>query len=798
MRTGGKADAVQVLGDAVAQLDGKPGGDREPGHRAAESQLRLPEPRSRSGEARADLVWCRRIATENGHDLIAAKALHNLGYCDLLAGDIPGRASAVQRGRRRVPAERARISPRAGDGQGHARCSRPGSPATPPASWTSAMAISRRRRLDQNLCAEAQLARAQAALAAGELAAARRWAAAAQRRFRQRGNLTLGRRGRAHPAARPVASPRAAGRRSPPRRWCSRRGCATAGWSTTRTWPNCSRRAPCSRPGSLDAGQRGSSRRCPAAGPTYRWASACCAGWSGPSWRSRGKPARGGAGRAPGGPGPGAGPAGPARQRRPADRHGRPRRGPGGGRPAAGAGAEVGAAGVRLAGTLAGAGVPGQAGAAARRPAGGGRRWPSCASSACRIREAELNGERDPAMAARQAELRREIREHDWKASGLGEATAQASLGEVSAALEESGQTLVGIVARPGEMIAVVAGRGRARLVRLGDFEAAAEAARRLNADLDTLAGRRLPARLETVIRESIRHQARPADGRDHRAAAVARSATAASCSSRRARWPAFPGARCPTCAAGRSPCPRPRPPGWRPGAAGRPRRPAGAAGTPLLVAGPDLEHAAREVTEIARCYPGCRPLLAETATVSATLRALDGAPLAHLAAHGHHDQENFLFSQGRPGRRPADGLRHPAAHGRSPARGPVLLRRRADRRAAGRGDPRLHRGPALHRHRHGDRQRHPGGRRRRRRHDDRLPSAARGRDQARRGARRGHGRASRSARSSASAAASSSRPLSADGAGGGHRGGAVPGRGASRGGQRPSRWRRYGSSPGR
>ena len=68
--------------------------------------------------------------------------------------------------------------------------------------------------------------------------------------------------------------------------------------------------------------------------------------------------------------------------------------------------------------------------------------------------------------------------------------------------------------------------------------------------------------------------------------------------------------------------------------------------GPPLLVAGPDLEHAAREVTEIAQCYPGCRPLLPDTATVSATLHALDGAPLAHLAAHGHHDQENFLFSR--------------------------------------------------------------------------------------------------------------------------------------------------------
>ena len=72
---------------------------------------------------------------------------------------------------------------------------------------------------------------------------------------------------------------------------------------------------------------------------------------------------------------------------------------------------------------------------------------------------------------------------------------------------------------------------------------------------------------------------------------------------------------------------------------------PLSSAWSPLLVAGPDLEHAAREVTEIAKSYPGCRPLLADAATVGAALRAMDGAPLAHLAAHGHHDQENVLFS---------------------------------------------------------------------------------------------------------------------------------------------------------
>jgi CHAT domain-containing protein len=69
-------------------------------------------------------------------------------------------------------------------------------------------------------------------------------------------------------------------------------------------------------------------------------------------------------------------------------------------------------------------------------------------------------------------------------------------------------------------------------------------------------------------------------------------------------------------------------------------------AGPPLLVAGPDLEHAAAEVTQIAKGYAGCRMLLPEAATVSATLHALDGVPLAHLAAHGHHDGENVLFSR--------------------------------------------------------------------------------------------------------------------------------------------------------
>ena len=96
----------------------------------------------------------------------------------------------------------------------------------------------------------------------------------------------------------------------------------------------------------------------------------------------------------------------------------------------------LGAAGVRLAGTLPGAGVPGQAGTPARRPAGRGT--PRRAASAQLPDPGGRTQRRtDPAMTARHTELRRAIKEHGWQASGLGHAAAQASLGEVSAALEQ-------------------------------------------------------------------------------------------------------------------------------------------------------------------------------------------------------------------------------------------------------------------------------------------------------------------------------------------------------------------------
>ena len=156
-------------------------------------------------------------------------------------------------------------------------------------------------------------------------------------------------------------------------------------------------------------------------------------------------------------------------------------------------------------------------------------------------------------------------------------------------------------------MLAVVVRRGSVRLVRLGDFEAAAEAARRLNADLDTLAGRRLPARLEAVIRESIRHQTevltaeiiaplRSSLGDD--GVVFVPAGPLASIP-----WSVLPDLRgrpvtvCPSASSWLA--------AWRRGLAAAERPPGR---PPLLVAGPDLEHAAREVTEIAKVLSGLPP----------------------------------------------------------------------------------------------------------------------------------------------------------------------------------------------
>jgi len=63
------------------------------------------------------------------------------------------------------------------------------------------------------------------------------------------------------------------------------------------------------------------------------------------------------------------------------------------------------------------------------------------------------------------------------------------------------------------------------------------------------------------------------------------------------------------------------------------------------FVAGPGLRHASAEVRELGELRPGATVLTGKAATVQATLAALEGAALAHLACHGHFRADSPLFS---------------------------------------------------------------------------------------------------------------------------------------------------------
>jgi tetratricopeptide (TPR) repeat protein len=64
-----------------------------------------------------------------------------------------------------------------------------------------------------------------------------------------------------------------------------------------------------------------------------------------------------------------------------------------------------------------------------------------------------------------------------------------------------------------------------------------------------------------------------------------------------------------------------------------------------VLVAGPGLPEAAAEVSALVALYPDAEVLTGPDATVTRTLQALDGADIAHIAAHGRFRVDNPMFS---------------------------------------------------------------------------------------------------------------------------------------------------------
>ncbi|HSV67896.1 MAG TPA: CHAT domain-containing protein [Mycobacteriales bacterium] len=603
--------------------------------------------------ARADLARCVEITRRAGLPLIAAKAAQNLAYCDLLTGDIPAALRGFEQSARGYAEHGSGFLPVLGLDRARALLAA-GLGGEAGRELETALAGFRAQKLSQDR-AEAELARALAALLTGDAAAARRWAGLAERRFHRRGNdawaaLAELTRLRATRVGRDVTARVAAADELAVRlaklgldhdaelaEWLVVRALAGAGRAAEASWRAGTLRV---RPGAplelrlvrrlaraelaqAEVGSGGAARSGGAAGgraAAYRQLRSGLATLAEHRSRFGSLDLQAGA---------------------------------------AALGVELATAGLEAA--LAD-GRPrlvfdwserARAQAFRLRPV----RPPADPEVAealaelrqlrLRGREVELAGGRDPAGQRRCAELERWIRERGWQQPGTGQARTVASLGAVAGTLAEAGQTLVSFMVRRGRLVGLLVRDGGARLVELGRFAAVGEPSRRLLSDLDALAGRALPGRLAAVVRASVRGQLAMLDelllaplagalGDSDLVVVPTRSLSGIP-------WGLLPAL------AGRPVTVAPSASSWlaaRRAAAGTAAGPGGFPGPAVLVAGPGLTHAEAEVAELARIHPGGRTLVGAAATVPAALRALDGASIAHFATHGHHDRENVLFSR--------------------------------------------------------------------------------------------------------------------------------------------------------
>jgi len=235
------------------------------------------------------------------------------------------------------------------------------------------------------------------------------------------------------------------------------------------------------------------------------------------------------------------------------------------------------------------------------------------------------------------AALERAVLRQGWYASPWGRPQPVASLAAVVEALGE--RALVTFAVSGDELVAVVVAGGRTRLARLAPAGETAEWARRLHADLDALAPDSLPPPIAAVVGESARHSAIALDERligpvekmvgDRELVVVPTGALYA------VPWGSLPSLR------GRPVVVAPSATAWLTAFRG-----AVAGNHVVLARGPLLTETITEEDALAVTYPRAVRLAGAAATVGAVRTALDGASVAHLAAHGEHEPTNAMFSR--------------------------------------------------------------------------------------------------------------------------------------------------------
>jgi tetratricopeptide (TPR) repeat protein len=253
--------------------------------------------------------------------------------------------------------------------------------------------------------------------------------------------------------------------------------------------------------------------------------------------------------------------------------------------------------------------------------------------------DARRNGEAIAGLVQRQVAIEASIRDHvrRQRGDGVRDLAEPVPVAQLSAAL--GGAALVEFIQLDGTLHAATLVAGRLDLRPLEPLAGLRDLIDRMEFSLRRLARSRADAADRSAAAAMLRHDAdqldavllRPfADRLGDRALVLVPTGPLQS----------LPWSTLPSCA-GRPVTIAPSAALWHTasglGGAG--------AGPVLVAAGPRLEGAEAEAAAIAAIWGGAGALVGAAATVEAVAAALDGAPLAHLAAHGRIRADSPLFS---------------------------------------------------------------------------------------------------------------------------------------------------------
>ena len=258
------------------------------------------------------------------------------------------------------------------------------------------------------------------------------------------------------------------------------------------------------------------------------------------------------------------------------------------------------------------------------------------------LTSAAAEGTDTRALRATQVRLEREVRRRSRHTRGAPYRPRRLSLPILTEALRD--RALIELIRYDETLMAVTVVEGRFRLWRLGAYDEALRAMETVRFCLHRLARRHGSAASLAAAREGLHHAAHRLDSEVfmplQRALGDRELVIVPTGRLHALPWSALPSI------ADRPVTIAPSVQVWLDANLDANRdRPRGRQGGAVLVAGPGLEHAEAEVAALGAQYDPAVALTGLEAGSEAVRAALDGAELAHIAAHGRFRTDNPLFS---------------------------------------------------------------------------------------------------------------------------------------------------------